>query len=413
MSCRRDSGRRDAHQADLPSDPAAGAQVAFLGQTLSGGDTGSEGNSLNGAKLYAFSVDKTQRYEMISIARFLSFRPQKADHTDCCRALQLLLHGLALHAIEGPQKEYQEFRRTMFALYSGIIEDTETPDSIMGTVSAALQTLAEYSMRTSAQLQSRQAELKSVISLLAQGVATLAAKSTESVDRLKELEQRLISAHDAADVRDIKSRLSNCITELNSEIEVQERRTDGDLRSLQDGIADAHRFTAVDGDVDPVTGLPGVQNAEADIELLAKEGTPAHIAVFVIRRLQQISARYGYAAGDEVLAYFATYLGSALPATDVLFRWHGPSFLAVLRRSEPEVKLQQEIRRVVHGVMEHEFNLKNRVAVVPIACSWAMFPAGAPIAVFRKQVQQFVASEGNEPCKVQAIRPIEDLCRRA
>jgi GGDEF domain-containing protein len=44
--------------------------------------------------------------------------------------------------------------------------------------------------------------------------------------------------------------------------------------------------------------------------------------------VKQVNARFGYKAGDGLLAKLATYLGSAANPEQGLYRWSGPALLA-------------------------------------------------------------------------------------
>jgi GGDEF domain-containing protein len=120
------------------------------------------------------------------------------------------------------------------------------------------------------------------------------------------------------------------------------------------------------------------------------------VAVFLVLRLEQIAGRFGAAAVDEVMQHVAAALASDFSPPDRLFRWHGPAFVAILRRTEPAHAVQHEIRRLIHYRFVHELyelNLHSRVAMIAINCAWATFPLEPSVTALKIKIEQFLASQ--------------------
>src|ERR1022692_3097454 len=90
-------------------------------------------------------------------------------------------------------------------------------------------------------------------------------------------------------------------------------------------------------------GLPARAEAEAALSKVAGSGIQAVAVVFVMKRLKQLNSRFGYEAGNGLLAWLSTYLGSGANPEEGLFRWSGPALVAVIRRNVPLARIRQEL----------------------------------------------------------------------
>jgi diguanylate cyclase (GGDEF)-like protein len=105
-------------------------------------------------------------------------------------------------------------------------------------------------------------------------------------------------------------------------------------------------------------GLTGVLNRRAAgtrLEELFRRsrdsGTPLAVFFLDLDHFKSINDRYGHAAGDAVLVAVARRVAAQLRADDVLGRWGGEEFVAVLPGAPPEVvrAMGERIRRAVEA----------------------------------------------------------------
>jgi diguanylate cyclase (GGDEF)-like protein/PAS domain S-box-containing protein len=85
---------------------------------------------------------------------------------------------------------------------------------------------------------------------------------------------------------------------------------------------------------DPLTGLANRRRASEEIERRVEElrryGWPFGLIFLDIDRFKQINDNWGHEAGDAVLRMVARDMQSALRDTDLVSRWGGEEFLAVV-----------------------------------------------------------------------------------
>jgi diguanylate cyclase (GGDEF)-like protein len=106
---------------------------------------------------------------------------------------------------------------------------------------------------------------------------------------------------------------------------------------------------------DPLTGLANRREAEhrADLELRRAEraGTPLSVIVCDIDHFKSINDRFGHDVGDAAICAVADTLRAAVRETDVLGRWGGEEFIAVLPDTDADTAaaVAERMRAAVAG----------------------------------------------------------------
>ena len=84
-----------------------------------------------------------------------------------------------------------------------------------------------------------------------------------------------------------------------------------------------------------------------------RDGAPAALLVFDIDRFKLINDRYGHAAGDHVLCRLATLCREVLRPDDLVARWGGEEFVALLPKLDLDAAagVAERLRRAVAGTL--------------------------------------------------------------
>ena len=103
---------------------------------------------------------------------------------------------------------------------------------------------------------------------------------------------------------------------------------------------------------DSLTGLRNrralEEAADAELKRSARSAAPISVIVCDIDHFKQINDRLGHDAGDRVIRAVAEQLSAVVRATDVLARWGGEEFLAILPQTHPaEAAILAERMRLV------------------------------------------------------------------
>lgn len=107
---------------------------------------------------------------------------------------------------------------------------------------------------------------------------------------------------------------------------------------------------------DPLTGLLNrramMERAQAEGARLARQGQPATVLLLDLDHFKRVNDQYGHAAGDEVLRLCAGRMLATLRQEDLMARWGGEEFLAVLPGADAQAAWQaaQRLRTAVATV---------------------------------------------------------------
>jgi diguanylate cyclase (GGDEF)-like protein/putative nucleotidyltransferase with HDIG domain len=148
---------------------------------------------------------------------------------------------------------------------------------------------------------------------------------------------------------------------------------DDDDRRVVEIVAQHIGYTfkcAVDFDAaskrDSLTGLPNLQQLERVMESVTSDGLgvgseTAMLFIDVIG-FRELNSIHGRQAGDEVLKHVVKYSRTALRIADILFRYGGDEFVALLNRTDVSVALPLA-ERIRHNIAEHKLMLRDGAIV--------------------------------------------------
>jgi len=330
---------------------------------------------------------------MVSLKRHLDFNEERIALR---RVISLLLNGIATRAVQGDRGEYEAFQKTMQRIQESTGAEASA-DELLVTAGSALQALDEFSQRTTQTIRKQGIELQNIISMLTRTVISISAGSDRSTERLQEISQQLAKAVELEDVQQLKVRLDDCLGHLREECLRQKKETDEIVTALQSEIKNSEERASANEplDLDPITGLPSQETAEATFQDLVRKPGKRFVVVAVVNRMQPINARFGHSVGNQVLRTFKEFFQHELGPQDRLFRWSGPALVAVLERTEALEIVRAEVRRMLNKPLENTtFDVGGREVLIPVSASWSVFMLIPPVTTANRQIQTFIASQG-------------------
>ena len=230
---------------------------------------------------------------MISIKKFLSMSTD-AEQT-LMHVVRLLVEGIGRHVVAGDAADAARFHKSI----------EEASESLQGNIASAellvrvgsvVQALEDHTGRTTREQQMQTAELQHMVKMLTATVSAVSAASNTSVSRLGEIEQQVAKVSALDDVRTIKARLADCLSDIRKEADRQQKETGATIEELTRGLDEArkHSVNVVSGAVqDNVTGLRARADAEAALAEPTRPGGQTFVTVLVLDRLQAVNRRFG------------------------------------------------------------------------------------------------------------------------
>ena len=123
---------------------------------------------------------------------------------------------------------------------------------------------------------------------------------------------------------------------------------------------------------DPLTGLCNhrqiLERLEEECGRASRSGQPVAVMMLDMDNLKYFNDSCGHLVGDEVLRFVAGLFGKALRVSDVLGRYGGDEFLAVLPETG-RAQAEQLGQRIVSLLAEHPFSPANSAQQVPVGVS--------------------------------------------
>jgi len=308
------------------------------------------------------------------------------------KAVSLLLQAIASDPVEGDANDRESFAQD-FVRIQDQIENAETQEDLLISVGAAAQTLCDYNKRTNRFILRQSNELQNMISMLTETVIKIGTGSEKSLAALHHIEQQIDRVSALEDVQTLKRKLGECLHCVREEASRQKADSENELAELRRSLGQAHERRGIDPPVDELTGLPGAQAAETALESALREPGTRFFAIAVISRIQAVNARFGDSIGDQIINIFRDHLRRTLRNGDRLFRWRGPTFVALLDRQETIDRVRAEFRAHAGNRLEATFEIGGRSVFIPITASWSVNTLRPPVAEVRRQIETFAAAQ--------------------
>jgi GGDEF domain-containing protein len=117
---------------------------------------------------------------------------------------------------------------------------------------------------------------------------------------------------------------------------------------------------------DALTGWASRAYAEFELGRALGQSDDCFLALFIVKRLALINARFGYARGDQVLLKVVVHLAQSLPGYDKLFRWSPCAFLAVAPPATSYKDFRGRIQVIELTRLTPTLEWEGRSAMVPV-----------------------------------------------
>ena len=213
------------------------------------------------------------------------------------------------------------------------LPEEPTPDSLTRDAKKAVEELGEWGARAAEYHKKKTAEVKEILVTLAATADVIAERDNRYAGQFGDLTGSLKAVANLDDLSRMResilssaSKLSVYVERLTQENEKSVSLLRTELAKYQSRLDDVERLAAQD----ELTGVSNRRYAEGQIEARIEKALPFCLLLLDLNGFKQVNDRYGHAAGDEVLKQFAGRLRSALRNSDVVARWGGDEFVAVL-----------------------------------------------------------------------------------
>ena len=326
-------------------------------------------------------------------------RNGKPTTVELAQSLHTMLTGVTRYTFGGNDEELSTFREGMLALASNIHEQA-TSAQLETTVTHALNLLRDYNERNLRFNIAHTTELKAVMRTMTETITYLSESRTRSVHQLQFMERELEQASQIDDLRLLRSRLITCLDVVREEtvrLQSESQARSDEVRQQIDRASKAYEPPARFGAMDIVTGLPARRSAERALAEASSDGAEHAVAVFVVKRLSAINAKYGRGVGDEVMLRVANHFAQHLSSATFLYRWSGPALVALIAVPGAKEDVRRSWAKAAAAKQEVNLEVKQRHVFVVVETSMSFHlstESASPEELFQK-LDQFVADQAD------------------
>ncbi len=297
----------------------------------------------------------------------------QASLEDC---LLILLRGIQNHLVIADGSDGNEFRAELAALENKF----QGKENAHRLVASAVEILDKYGTQANQVIAQQKSGVVTAGTELSEAIQAL-EETQRSEERLKSLEAQVNAISTEDNLDEVKDRLCAGIVQARDEA-LQERLKINQLLSGVSGKLDisANQHAGGPGRIagdgaraagsvympDQLTGLPARGYAEAELARACGQSQDCFLALFVVKRLALINAKFGYSRGDQVLLKVVTHLAQSLPEFNSLFRWAPCAFLTVAPPKTSYKELRAKVQIIELTRMTPTLEWEGRSAMVPV-----------------------------------------------
>ncbi|MGJ5816493.1 diguanylate cyclase domain-containing protein [Paludibaculum fermentans] len=329
---------------------------------------------------------------LITLKRYLT---NSEDEIGLRRIVAMLVHGMADHAVCADPQEHEVFRQDMQGIHEAAQQDC-SHDQLLVIAGAAIHALDSYSLRTTRAIRRQDALLQNMIDMLAQTVIAISGGSERAAESLTAIRSDLEQAASLETVQSLKSRLGECLVKVRDEATRQRQEREAAISELRGHLQRVQSpvLQLKNAHLDAITNLPDQAAAVAAFEEGLKTPGRKYILTLVVGRMQPINARFGQAAGDEMLRLLKKHVQTqVMQDGEHLFRWTGPTLVALLPRQETIDQIRSKLKRVLDVPLQNEVDIGGRTVLLPLSIAWSVIALIPPITNTSLFISKFIASQ--------------------
>lgn len=304
------------------------------------------------------------------------------------RVAQILVEGMAKSVVEHDPETYDRYLSHMLDISARFTERTYGSDCLVNA-GAAVRSIEEYNDQTRLFLRKSREEYEGVVASLVHAVANLAPPASEGTKKLQLMHAQLSEAKSITDMKVARARIDDSLALVKEDA----KRRAAELATVNKQDSRPAGAPGVAAGRDPLTGLPSPDDGQKMLaQLCAVE--KGFLAVLTLDRLQLYNARYGRSIGDQVLRFFGQKFKEHASSDLHVFRWSGPTFIALSNRVVPIEDARSDIKRICEKLPSCEVELETRSASLAVTSRWAVFPISGSMPALLRKIEVFSAVQG-------------------
>ena len=208
-----------------------------------------------------------------------------------------------------------------------------SPEALVETQRQLEKHLEAWGARGNAYLQEKTTEVREILLALAQMTAKAAERDDGLAGRLTHFTthlENLARLDDLAQLRTAVLSSAGDLKKYTEQVRTESRETIARLKAeiarYQSKLDEMEHLAGTD----ELTGLPNRRQVEQALEARVHAQRVFSVALFDLNGFKPVNDTFGHNAGDELLRQFAQELKTRFRRSDVVGRWGGDEFIAVI-----------------------------------------------------------------------------------
>lgn len=308
-------------------------------------------------------------------------KPALPDETGFDLADRLLAH-LIDYAPDNDADDLANFRRSLARLRG---ELTAPPPVIAAALECAAL-CADYLKTSRGYVAHREAELKEMIRMLRDALATAFGDGTAFNARVMSGLERVDSLTRIDDIVELKRTLAAEVSSLRRTVEEKQKRDKEEgarvherFEVLRSKLMRAEQEALVDGLTRVANRTAFDRTLPHSIAAAITSSRPLALAMVDVDNFKSVNDSHGHAIGDRVLICAANWLTKGVRRTDVVARYGGEEFAVILHDSQiadVEARLRVILADIAARSFEYDAGGQVRTVQFTVSCGVAELIAG-------------------------------------
>jgi diguanylate cyclase len=240
-----------------------------------------------------------------------------------------------------------ELSRTLAAM-SEAVGDQVTPRDLAEASKRLKAELSSWAGRAHKRHRENEQEIREIISVVARTSETVAVRGESYAREIGFLNKNLQSLANLNDISVIRRSilestraLQDCVEKMVEDGRKSAQKLAGEIEEYRTKLEESERISCID----TLTRLANRRAFEANLETRIAAAQFFCLIMLDLNDFKGVNDRYGHLAGDDLLQQFAGKLQAHTAASDLVARWGGDEFVAIVPGPASEAEARLEVIR--------------------------------------------------------------------